>query len=167
MRARSAGNLAALAVFLIGLFAIAGPYVAMRITTPPPGAYDWVRFTAFAAPALLLALAGLLALMHPLLRVLAVSAWLVMAGYQWKSEISSPPAQDWRGVLSTVSAGRGRATHFLPLLLSTPARLPHTTPYPCRWKGVGLQAMATTPPGPPTGSRRIGMARLPQPCRPP
>jgi hypothetical protein len=112
-RARSAGNISALGVFLCGLFAVVGPYVAMRITTPPPGAYDWVRFTAFAAPALLLSLAGLAALLRPILRVLAVCAWLVMAGFQWQSEIASPPTQDWRGVLSTVSAGAKEGDAFL------------------------------------------------------
>ncbi len=96
-----------------GLLAIGGPYVALRVTYPPPGVYDWARFASFAAPALLLGIAGLMALLHPALRAVALGTWLLMAGIQWQAEITAPPAQDWRGALATVAAGAKEGDTFL------------------------------------------------------
>jgi 4-amino-4-deoxy-L-arabinose transferase-like glycosyltransferase len=110
---RTPGTMRALAVFLWGLASILGAYIAQRIITPSPAVADWVRFTAFAAPALLLGIAALLVKLRPPFRVIAVGVWLLLAVVQWQGELTAPPRQDWRGVYSTLSAQAKQGDAFL------------------------------------------------------
>lgn len=88
---------------LVGWFvaAIVGPYLFLRITTPPDG-IDPVRFGTMAVPALLLGLGGVIAMMRPTWRVVLLALWLLVAAWQWRAELASSPFQDWRGILATV-----------------------------------------------------------------
>lgn len=83
------------------LAAILGPYLFLRVTSPPD-AVDPVRFATMAVPALLLAFAATLAFMKPMWRFASVAGWLLLVGWQWRSELASPPVQDWRGILTIV-----------------------------------------------------------------
>ena len=83
------------------LTATIGPYLFLRITSPP-GSVDPVRFATMAAPALLLVVAAIVAMMKPVWRLPLLAAWLLLAGWQWQSELRSPPVQDWRGILTVV-----------------------------------------------------------------
>src|SRR5207248_3611756 len=83
--------------------AIALPYLFHNVTTPGNGEFP-VRFGAMAAPALLLGLAGLVAVLPARVRLLSAIGWLVVAGAQWQAELNAPPRQDWRGLLSTIAA---------------------------------------------------------------
>jgi len=81
--------------------AIIGPYLFLRITSPP-GSVDPVRFATMAAPALLIGLAAVVALVQPAWRVVLLVGWLLFVSWQWRAELLSPPTQDWRGILATV-----------------------------------------------------------------
>jgi hypothetical protein len=95
-----------------GLAAILGPYLFLRVTYPP-GAIDPARFAALAAPALLIALGAVVASFPAPVRVLAITGWLIFAGFQWRAELMSPPTQDWRGILGQVAAGAQQGDVFL------------------------------------------------------
>jgi hypothetical protein len=97
------GRSAAGLVVILGWLAAAvvGPYLFLRITSPP-GASDPVRFAAMAAPALLVGLAAVVALVRPVWRVPLLALWLLLVVWQWRGELLSPPTQDWRGILATV-----------------------------------------------------------------
>jgi hypothetical protein len=101
----SALGMALLAGWLVA--AIVGPYLFLRITTPPDGV-EPVRFGSMAAPALLIGMGGVVALMRPAWRVPVLALWLLVAGWQWRVELLSPPPQDWRGILAIVRQ-EGRA----------------------------------------------------------
>lgn len=86
---------------------ILGPYLFLRVTSPPDSV-DPVRFGTMASPALLVGLGAAASLARPAWRVplpvLLLVGWLLLAGWQWRAELLSPPLQDWRGILSTVRA---------------------------------------------------------------
>jgi hypothetical protein len=113
--------------------AILGPYGFLRLTTPPD-AVDPVRFAALAAPALLLGLAGAGALLPTPARGALLAAWLLLAGVQWRAEISAPPMQDWRGALALIAAqGRaGDAWLAFPAFHAGAAAAYYPTPMPPR-----------------------------------
>jgi uncharacterized membrane protein len=96
---QSAGGL----VLVLGWLAAAiiGPYLFLRITTPP-GSIDPVRFASMAAPALLVGLAAVVALVRPALRIPLLAVWLLLVAWQWRDELSAPATQDWRGILATM-----------------------------------------------------------------
>jgi len=85
-----------------GLAAYVGPYLFLRLTTPPD-AIDPVRFAALAAPALVLGLGAVVSTLPAPVRAIAVGAWLVLAGVQWQAELRQPPKQDWRGIMGTIA----------------------------------------------------------------
>ncbi len=90
-------------VLIVGWFvaAITGPYLFLRITSPP-GSVDPVRFATMAVPALLVGLAAMVAFVRPAWRVVLLAGWLLLVAWQWRAELLSPPTQDWRGILATV-----------------------------------------------------------------
>ncbi len=103
-RKRAVGARTGVALALAwGVAAIVGPYLFLRITTPPNDV-DPVRFAALAVPALLLGLGAAISTLPAPVRVPVLAAWLVMAGVQWQAEYTSPTTQDWRGVMGAVAA---------------------------------------------------------------
>jgi hypothetical protein len=109
----SAGKVASL-MMVCGWAVVAtfGPYIFLRLTTPP-GAVDPVRFATFAAPALLIGLGAVIGSLAAPLRFLMVAGWLALAGAQWRAEVSAPPIQDWRAMLSKVAEGARPGDAFL------------------------------------------------------
>jgi mannosyltransferase len=99
-RARYGPPLTLLALW--GGAALVGPYLFLRVTTPPD-ALDSVRFAALAAPALLLAVAAGLAAAPAGGRTVGVLAWCAIVAWQWPAEVTAPPTQDWRGLLGIIA----------------------------------------------------------------
>ena len=95
------GALAAGLVLAWGVAAIVGPYLFLRLTTPPE-AITPVRFAAMAAPALMLGLGALVGSLPALGRALLLGGWLALSGVQLYGEYAAPPKQDWRGIMATV-----------------------------------------------------------------
>lgn len=96
------GVLALSLVIAWGVAAIVGPYLFLRVTTPPD-AVTPVRFAAMSAPALMLGLGALVGGLPRLGRTLLLGAWLAVSGAQLYSEYKAPPRQDWRGVMAIVA----------------------------------------------------------------
>ena len=85
-----------------GLAATAGPYLFLRLTTPPD-AITPPRFAAMAAPALLLGLGALLGALPRVGRAVLLLGWLVASSVQLYGEYTAPPRQDWRGIMGVVA----------------------------------------------------------------
>lgn len=151
------------------LAAAAGPYIFLRLTTPPDGPTP-VRFAAFALPALLLGLGFALAVLPGAARGAVLAIWLLLGAAQWGAELTAPPPQDWRGLLGTVArearpgdaflafpafhAGAAAATYPVPLAVqggwfvaegADPAGAAYWFPPGWTWRGfLNVQATRST-----------------------
>jgi hypothetical protein len=114
-----------------GLAATVGPYVFLRLTTPPDAPTP-VRFAALALPALLLGIGLALAVLPGAGRGLALAAWLLLGVVQWGAELTGPAAQDWRGILGIVAheAQPGDAFLAFPAFHSGAAAAYYPVPLP-------------------------------------